>query len=615
MNRRWFPYLTVLLLLGLLALLATLQYRWLGQISDAESVRLDKRVNDDTNRFAREFDQEIQKASFALQIAASEFENGDLRGIQKRFAFWKQQTSDPELIQSIYYLRANDTAGLKKIDLKTGKMFDSDWPADLAVARKKIDASQAAMEVVGNAIVIPLFGKNDELQRIVIRRKTSGREDEVVQERKIGGPPHHEGFLIVELNREVIKTRLLPRLVAKYFSQDSAGTYDVAVTDETGNAVFSTTGKPFVSGDASVRFFGLMPNDFAFFSGRTADIGPGEAPAKKSEVMLSETRNKQTVADAQGKVLSVDLKGPGEESPQISVFEREQVDRNGQWLLTVRHAEGSLETFITNTRNRNLAISFGILTVLAAGMVLIAIYAIRAKALAKRQLEFVSSVSHEFRTPLAVIYSAGENISDGVIEDGEKLYSYGEMIKREGAKLSAMVEQVLEYAGASSGGRTYEFKHEQIADVIDSAIEECAPVIREKGFEVEKDIEGGLPAVMIDKRALVQAIQNLIANGLKYSNGSFWMKVSACRENGNIKISVEDRGIGIETGDLKNLFEPFFRSPKVVDEQISGNGLGLSLVKEIVTAHKGRVSVTSTPGAGSVFTITIPIVDQVFPPQ
>ncbi len=238
-------------------------------------------------------------------------------------------------------------------------------------------------------------------------------------------------------------------------------------------------------------------------------------------------------------------------------------------------------------------------------MVLIVVFAQRTKALAKRQLEFVSSVSHEFRTPLAVIYSAGENISDGVVEDREKLLSYGELIKQEGARLSSMVEQVLEYAGANSGGRTYEFKPCEISDVIESALDECAQTINEKDFEIERDIESDLPPVIIDRRALIQAVQNLIANALKYSNSSRWMKISAFREGGEICISVEDRGIGIAPGDLKKVFEPFFRAQGVVDEQISGNGLGLSLVKEIVEAHKGQVSVKSEIGKGTVFTIRI----------
>jgi signal transduction histidine kinase len=103
------------------------------------------------------------------------------------------------------------------------------------------------------------------------------------------------------------------------------------------------------------------------------------------------------------------------------------------------------------------------------------------------------------------------------------------------------------------------------------------------------------------------AIQNLIANSVKYSNGSKWIRVSAVNGGGSVKIVVEDRGIGIAGDELRRIFEPFYRGKEVVDSQISGNGLGLNLVEKIVDAHGGRVSAESKPGKGSTFTIELPV--------
>ena len=105
---------------------------------------------------------------------------------------------------------------------------------------------------------------------------------------------------------------------------------------------------------------------------------------------------------------------------------------------------------------------------------------------------------------------------------------------------------------------------------------------------------------------LDQAVQNLIVNSVKYSNGSKWLRVSAADGDGNVRISVEDRGIGIAPADLKHIFEPFYRAKSVVDEQIHGNGLGLSIVKRTVEAHGGKVKAVSEPGKGSKFTIELP---------
>jgi signal transduction histidine kinase len=102
-------------------------------------------------------------------------------------------------------------------------------------------------------------------------------------------------------------------------------------------------------------------------------------------------------------------------------------------------------------------------------------------------------------------------------------------------------------------------------------------------------------------------LQNLIANAVKYGNGSRWVRVSAQNGGQSVRIVVEDKGIGISPSDLRHVFEPFYRSREVVDAQIHGNGLGLSLVKRIAEAHGGRVTADSKPGQGSVFTIELPV--------
>ena len=217
----------------------------------------------------------------------------------------------------------------------------------------------------------------------------------------------------------------------------------------------------------------------------------------------------------------------------------------------------------------------------------------RAKMLAQRQVEFVSSVSHEFRTPLAVIYSAGENLADGVAKEQTQVSRYGDLIKGEGKKLSRMVEQILEFAGANSGKKKYDLREVDVIEIIEKAIAECEPMIKENNFTVEREIAGDLPKIIADKNALSQAFQNLIANSIKYSNGNGWLKISAKNGGGKIKIVVEDKGIGISAKDLRHIFEPFYRAKSVVDEQIRGSGLGLSLVKQTVEAHGGRVSAES----------------------
>jgi len=321
----------------------------------------------------------------------------------------------------------------------------------------------------------------------------------------------------------------------------------------------------------------------------------------------SSSEQKSTLPTLKEKKSNVELKVlRGDEKPRVRIYEGDHLPNDGVWTLNVQHNAGSLEQFVANTRRKNLAVSFGILSLLAISVVFIFLSAQRAKRFAQRQMDFVSAVSHEFRTPLAVIRSAGENLTDGVVQNANQVSQYGTLIKREGVKLSGMVEQILEFAGARSGKRKYDLRGEtDVEKIIENALAECEPLINEKGFTVEKEIADNLPLITADEKALSQAIQNLIVNAVKYSNGKSWLKISATNGNGRIKITVEDKGIGIAPKDLKHIFEPFYRSKNVVDEQIHGNGLGLSLVRQTVEAHGGKIEVKSEIGKGSRFTIEL----------
>lgn len=613
-ERSWLPLLLIAVLLGLLAVLAALQYHWLGQISEAESVRLKSRLVDDTRRFSEDFNREIQLAFYGFQLHSKSFLEEENTEFAKRWGYWTQNAAFPELIEEAYFYKSSADPSLLRFDPAKNRFTVEEWSDRTLSARKQIDGGAQLHPVLGDplALVIPVLNEQEGIEHVVVRTKQMIHS---VDNRGVIDLADKYGYLLLFLDRKEMTEKLLPGLVGKYFSGSESADYSLAVLDQSGSQVFANGNSDVTSADATTRILDLRPGTFTFLAERSP--APENATKDSSNARLVfteriESRNVSTVRDRERNVPRtedsvVDVNIVGTSNPNVTVFESKGVPVGGLWTLKVRHNDGSLDQFVANTRNRNLAVSFGILGLLAVSTVFIVVSSQRAKRLAQSQLDFVSAVSHEFRTPLAVIYSAGENLSDGVVAERGKIHEYGTVIKREGRKLSGMVEQILEFAGARSGRKKYDFRELDASALVERALEECRPQLDESGFDVETAIAKDLPSVRGDEKALTQAVQNLISNAWKYSNGSRWMKVSVANGDGLVKISVEDRGIGISQKDLKHLFEPFYRSRAVVDEQISGNGLGLSLVKQIVDAHQGGITVESEPGKGSRFEITLAV--------
>jgi len=234
----------------------------------------------------------------------------------------------------------------------------------------------------------------------------------------------------------------------------------------------------------------------------------------------------------------------------------------------------------------------------------------RAHRLARQQMEFVAGVSHELRTPVAVIRSAAENLSHGVVGSGDRVKRYGQLLETEARRLGEMVERVLQYAGIESGLAKGSRVPLVPTDIIEGAIESAITLFEPESVTIERDFIQDPPAVLGDAAALRSAVQNLIANAVKYGGRDRWVGIKIehgrQRRRPEVWITVSDHGDGIPASELPHIFDPFYRGADAVARQIHGNGLGLSLVRKIVAAHGGRVTVTTRAGAGSSFTIALP---------
>jgi signal transduction histidine kinase len=236
---------------------------------------------------------------------------------------------------------------------------------------------------------------------------------------------------------------------------------------------------------------------------------------------------------------------------------------------------------------------------------------------ARMQMDFAASVSHELRTPLAVLCSAVDNIADGVVTGKEQMAKYGAVIRNQSRQINALVNQVILFAATQDGKGRYEMRPIPVTDVIESAVTGTTDLIQKAGFVLEQHVAPSLPPVIGDTTALSQCLQNLVTNALKYGSQGRWISICASVEDAKdhrhreVRISVHDHGKGIDRSDLHHIFEPFYRSPAVVADQIHGTGLGLPIAKSLAEAMGGRLSVMSEVGKGSVFTLHLPVVEEI----
>jgi signal transduction histidine kinase len=238
---------------------------------------------------------------------------------------------------------------------------------------------------------------------------------------------------------------------------------------------------------------------------------------------------------------------------------------------------------------------------------------LNAIQLAKLQMEFVASVSHELRTPLAVMSSAADNIADGLVEGKAELRKYGGVLQNQSRRMSGLVDEILLFASTEDGKNRYVLQPLAVSRIIESVVASSEALTQGEGFVIVQQIDSALPPVMGDLSGISQCLQNLIGNAVKYSGDSRWIGIRASTgpaehaPGQEVRISVADRGIGIDRNEIEQIFDPFYRSPRINAAQIHGTGLGLALAKRIAEAMGGKLSVVSELSVGSTFTLHLRI--------
>ena len=244
---------------------------------------------------------------------------------------------------------------------------------------------------------------------------------------------------------------------------------------------------------------------------------------------------------------------------------------------------------------------------LAGGIILTHRNISREMALARLKSDFVSNVSHELRTPLSLIRLYAETLEMGRLKSPEKYQEYYCIIRKESERLTALINNILDFSRIEAGRKEYDFRETDMRELVRNTLESYRFQIEQNGFAFEEKIAEDVPALRVDREAIARSLLNLVNNALKYSQDQKFIGVNLFRDNGSVKLEVVDHGIGIPAQEQHKIFEKFYRVGDPLVHNTKGSGLGLSLVRHIVQAHGGEVMVDSAPGRGSKFTIALPV--------
>jgi signal transduction histidine kinase len=227
----------------------------------------------------------------------------------------------------------------------------------------------------------------------------------------------------------------------------------------------------------------------------------------------------------------------------------------------------------------------------------------RAADLARMQADFIAYASHQLKTPLSLISAATETVEMAHVRSPEKLSEYLGIIRGEVNRLSALVQRILEFSRLQQSPN-YEFEPVDLAALVRETVDAFGSSLGGRRFRFQVHQEGPSPEVVADPAAIEQVLANLLDNAVKYSGSAREVHVRIGSSGGEAYFEVADRGPGLTEADRARIFEKFYRGSAAADRK--GFGLGLSIIHELVRAHRGRVVIASTPGAGSTFRVLLP---------
>lgn len=298
---------------------------------------------------------------------------------------------------------------------------------------------------------------------------------------------------------------------------------------------------------------------------------------------------------------------PGDPVPQASIATRGL----GPWLpvvtlIVLPDDPEALSGQKQRRRQTRIAIVLVAVFMVSVGVVNAAWVIGREVENARMKADFAANVSHELRSPITQIRLKGEALQLGLVDEGDDMQRHYDAIVLESERLSRLVDNVLDFAAIERGAKTYHLRPDDLLTLVWSQCESHRSTIEERGLDMELDLPDDLPRLWFDREAIGQVITNLLSNASKYGADGHWVGVTVRHQRNGVTIAVADKGMGIAPDEVGQVFDEFFRSTDPSVRRRKGTGIGLAIVRYIVEAHGGNISVSSTRGRGTTFTVTLP---------
>jgi len=277
------------------------------------------------------------------------------------------------------------------------------------------------------------------------------------------------------------------------------------------------------------------------------------------------------------------------------------------WKASAGLKNTSIDDLARDSFMQSAGATLLVLVFLLGGIALMIRATDREARLAQAKSNFVANVSHELKTPLSLLSLFSEILELDRVNSEAKKKEYYQIIRHESLRLNKMIDNILDFSKIEAGRKTYVFADADMKEVIETVLASYRYQISNTKFDVQTNMQPDLPSVLIDSDAMAQVISNLLDNAMKYSGEVKQLTITMETRGADLSIEIADHGIGISRTEQTKIFEKFYRVGDGLVHDVKGSGLGLSLVKHIIEAHHGTISVESEVGKGSRFRILLPV--------